>query len=97
MAAATDGGFGAHLIRAIPGRHAEPQGRLRALAVPMARGVTSRARSDAEEIGEVRLTAGSAAPQRPPGRHRELAHARDLPLPRSPPPKPFVAPPAPAP
>jgi mannose-6-phosphate isomerase-like protein (cupin superfamily) len=77
---ATAGGFGAHVIRAIPGVHAEPQWHLHELDFQMVWIVKGWVRFEYEDIGEVTLTAGTSVLQPPRIRHRELAHSDDLEL-----------------
>jgi len=80
IAAATGGGFGAHVIRAIPGVHATPQWHLHELDFQMVWIVKGWVRFEYEDIGEVTLTAGTSVLQPPRVRHRELAHSDDLEL-----------------
>lgn len=80
IAEATKGGFGAHVIRAIPGVHPEPQWHLHELEFQMVWIVKGWVRFEYEDIGEVTLTAGTSVLQPPRIRHRELAHSDDLEL-----------------
>lgn len=80
IAEATGGRFGAHVIRAIPGRHAEGQWHLHELDFQMVWVVRGWVRFEYEDIGEVTLTAGSSVLQPPRIRHREIAHSEDLEL-----------------
>ncbi|WP_431302178.1 cupin domain-containing protein [Sediminicoccus sp. BL-A-41-H5] len=80
IAEATKGGFGAHVIRAIPGVHAEPQWHLHELEFQMVWIVKGWVRFEYEDIGEVTLTAGTSVLQPPRIRHREIAHSDDLEL-----------------
>ncbi|MFN3447742.1 MAG: cupin domain-containing protein [Roseococcus sp.] len=97
IAEATGGRFGAHVIRAIPGRHAEPQWHLHELEFQMVWVVKGWVRFEYEDIGEVTLTAGSSVLQPPRIRHRELAHSDDLELVEITSPAEFVTRVAPAP
>lgn len=78
--AATGGRFGAHVIRAVPGRHAEPQWHRHRLDFQMVWVVKGWVRFEYEDIGEVTLTAGSSVLQPPMVAHREVAHSDDLEL-----------------
>jgi mannose-6-phosphate isomerase-like protein (cupin superfamily) len=80
IAGATQGRFGAHVIRAVPGMHAEPQWHLHELDFQMVWVVKGWVRFEYEDIGEVTLTAGSSVYQPPRIRHREIAHSDDLEL-----------------
>jgi len=80
IAQATQGGFGAHVIRAIPGEHPQPQWHLHELDFQMVWIVKGWVRFEYEDIGEVTLTAGTSVLQPPRIRHRELAHSDDLEL-----------------
>ena len=76
----TAGGFGAHVIRAVPGEHPEPkwhQHRLDFQFVVVLRGWV---RFEYEDAGEVLLQAGSTVLQPPMVKHREIAHSDDLEL-----------------
>lgn len=97
IAEATGGRFGAHVIRAVPGRHAEPQWHLHELDFQIVWVVKGWVRFEYEDIGEVTLTAGSAVYQPPRIRHRELAHSDDLELVEITSPAEFVTRAAPAP
>jgi mannose-6-phosphate isomerase-like protein (cupin superfamily) len=80
IAEATGGRFGAHVIRAIPGRHAEGKWHLHELEFQMVWVVKGWVRFEYEDIGEVTLTAGTSVLQPPRVRHREIAHSDDLEL-----------------
>jgi quercetin dioxygenase-like cupin family protein len=80
IAGVTGGGFGAHVIRAIPGEHPQPQWHLHELDFQMVWVVKGWVRFEYEDIGEVTLTAGTSVYQPPRIRHRELAHSDDLEL-----------------
>jgi mannose-6-phosphate isomerase-like protein (cupin superfamily) len=80
IAEASGGRFGAHAIRAVPGRHAEPQWHRHSLDFQMVWVVRGWVRFEYEDIGEVRLEAGTSVLQPPGIRHRELGHSEDLEL-----------------
>lgn len=80
VAAAMGGRFGAHVIRAVPGRHAEPTWHRHLLEFQMVWVVRGWVRFEYEDIGEVTLEAGSSVVQPPGVAHRELAHSDDLEL-----------------
>jgi quercetin dioxygenase-like cupin family protein len=77
---ATHGAFGAHVIRAVPGRHAEPKWHTHDLAFQMVYILKGWVRFEYEDIGEVELRPGDCVHQPPRIRHRELAHSDDLEL-----------------
>jgi len=77
---ATQGGFGANVIRAIPGVHTESQWHFHELDFQMVWVVKGWVRFEYEDIGEVKLTAGTSVLQPPRVRHRELEHSDDLEL-----------------
>lgn len=78
--AATGGAFGAHVIRAVPGRHAEPQWHTHDLAFQMVYILQGWVRFEYEDAGEVLLRAGDSVYQPPRVRHLEVAHSDDLEL-----------------
>jgi mannose-6-phosphate isomerase-like protein (cupin superfamily) len=78
--AATGGRFGAHVIRAVPGRHAEPTWHRHRLDFQMVWVVKGWVRFEYEDIGEVTLEAGASVLQPPGVAHRELGHSDDLEL-----------------
>ena len=78
--AATKGAFAAHVIRAIPGRHAEPQWHIHELDFQMIYILKGWVVFEYEGQGEVTFHKGSAALQPPFIRHRELRHSDDLEL-----------------
>ena len=80
VATATGGGFGAHVIRAIPGEHPKPQWHWHELDFQLVWIVRGWVRFEYEDIGEVMLVAGTSVIQPPRVRHRELAHSDDLEL-----------------
>ncbi len=77
---ATHGAFGAHVIRAVPGRHAEPKWHTHDLAFQMVYILKGWVRFEYEDIGAVELRPGDCVHQAPRVRHRELAHSDDLEL-----------------
>ena len=77
---ATGGRFAAHVIRAVPGRHAEGQWHLHRLDFQMVLVSRGWVRFEYEDIGEVLLEAGASVLQPPGIRHREIAHSDDLEL-----------------
>ncbi|MBY0335041.1 MAG: cupin domain-containing protein [Acetobacteraceae bacterium] len=77
---ATGGRFGAHVIRAVPGTHAEPKWHWHELDFQMVWVVKGWVRFEYEDIGEVLLQAGSSVLQPARIRHREIAHSDDLEL-----------------
>ena len=80
IAKATEGAFGAHVIRGIPGEHATGQWHTHDLPFQMFFVLKGWVRFEYEDIGEVTLEAGSSALQPPRVRHREIAHSDDLEL-----------------
>ena len=77
---ATGGRFGAHVIRAVPGTHAQPQWHTHALGFQMVYVLRGWVRFEYEDAGEVLLRPGDSVYQAPGIRHRELAHSDDLEL-----------------
>ena len=77
---ATHGAFGAHVIRAVPGKHAEPKWHTHDLAFQMVYVLKGWVRFEYEDIGEVELRPGDCVHQPPRVRHREIAHSDDLEL-----------------
>ena len=75
---ATQAGFGAHVIRAVPGTHAEPEWHTHALGFQFIYILNGWVDFEYEDVGRVRLEKGSSAYQPPGIRHRELAHSDDL-------------------
>ena len=70
----------AHVIRAVPGRHAEPQWHTHDLDFQMIYILKGWVIFEYEGQGEVTFRAGSAALQPPGIRHREIRHSDDLEL-----------------
>ena len=80
VAGATGGGFGAHVIRAVPGRHPKPEWHTHALGFQMIYVLRGWVEFEYEDIGRVRMMPGASAYQPPGVRHREVAHSDDLEL-----------------
>lgn len=78
--AATGGAFAAHVIRAIPGRHAVPQWHTHDLGFQFVYVLRGWVRFEYEDIGEVTFNPGDTVLQPPMVKHRELAHSEDLEL-----------------
>lgn len=77
---ATEGAYTAHVIRAVPGRHAEAQWHTHTLDFQMVYILKGWVIFEYEGQGEVTLRPGSAVLQPPGIRHREVAHSDDLEL-----------------
>lgn len=77
---ATGGAFTAHVIRAVPGKHAEPHWHKHTLGFQMVYILKGWVEFEYEDAGKVRLEAGSTVYQPSGVRHRELAHSDDLEL-----------------
>jgi len=78
--AATQGKYAAHVIRAVPGRHAEPNWHVHDLDFQMIYILKGWVTFEYEGQGEVTFRPGSAALQPPGIRHREIRHSDDLEL-----------------
>jgi quercetin dioxygenase-like cupin family protein len=78
VAGATGGGFGAHVIRAVPGSGPKPEWHAHALGFQLVYVLRGWVVFEYADIGEVRLEAGSSVVQPPGLRHREVAHSDDL-------------------
>ena len=78
VAGATAGRFGANVIRAVPGRHAQPTWHTHALGFQLVYVLRGWVEFEYEDIGMVRLEPGASVYQPPGVRHRELAHSDDL-------------------
>lgn len=76
--AASGGRVGAHVIRAVPGTHANPQWHTHALDFQMVYVLRGWVEFEYADVGRVRLEAGSSVYQPPGIRHRELAHSDDI-------------------
>lgn len=77
---ATGGGYGAHVVRAVPGVQAEPLWHTHSLAFQMVFVLKGWVRFEYGDIGEVLLQPGDSVYQPPGIRHRELAHSEDMEL-----------------
>lgn len=78
IAGATAGRIGAHVIRAVPGQHAQPQWHTHDLEFQFVYVLKGWVEFEYEDIGTVRLEAGSTVYQPPRIRHRELRHSEDV-------------------
>lgn len=76
----TAGEIGAHVIRAVPGTHAEPQWHTHDLSFQLVYVLRGWVEFEYEDAGRVRLEPGSSVYQAPGVRHREIAHSDDLEL-----------------
>ena len=75
---ATGGRVGAHVIRAVPGEGAKPEWHLHELEFQFVYVLKGWVEFEYEDIGIVRLEAGSTAFQPPRVRHREVRHSDDV-------------------
>jgi len=75
---ATGGKVGAHVIRAVPGRHASGEAHTHGLDFQMVYVLKGWVRFWYEGQGEVLLRAGSCVHQPPGIRHREIEHSDDV-------------------
>lgn len=80
VAGATGGGFGANVIRAVPGKHPAPHWHSHDLGFQMVYILRGWVRFEYEDAGEVELRPGDCVVQPPKVRHREIAHSDDLEL-----------------
>ncbi len=80
IAEASGGRIGAHVIRAVAGEGAKPAWHTHTLDFQMVYVLRGWAEFEYEDIGTVRLEAGSSVYQPPGVRHREIAHSDDLEL-----------------
>ena len=78
--AATQGKFVAHVIRAVPGVHPEPQWHIHHLDFQMVYILKGWVIFEYENQGEQVLRAGTCVLQPPGIRHREIRHSDDLEL-----------------
>ena len=77
---ATNGRVVAHVIRAIPGKHVEPQRHHHEVEFQMVYVLKGWIEFDYEGVGKKRLPAGTCVHQPPGIRHTELGHSEDLEL-----------------
>ena len=77
---ASNGAFGAHVIRAVPGEGAKPHWHAHDLDFQMVYVLRGWVRFEYEDVGEVELRPGDSVYQAPGIRHREIAHSDDLEL-----------------
>ena len=75
---ATEGKFGAHVIRAVPETHAEPKWHLHELDFQFVYILKGWVEFEYEDAGFVRLEAGSSVLQPPRIKHREIRHSDDI-------------------
>ena len=80
IAAATGGSYVAHVIRAVPGRHAEPTWHVHDLDFQMVYILQGWVVFEYEGQGQVTLRPGTCVLQPPGIRHREVRHSDDLEL-----------------
>jgi quercetin dioxygenase-like cupin family protein len=80
VAGATEGQFGAHVIRAVPGAGPKPEWHTHTLGFQMVYVLQGWVEFEYADIGPVRLEIGSSVVQPPGIRHREVAHSDDLEL-----------------
>lgn len=80
IAGATGGSYGANVIRAVPGQHAQPNWHTHDLAFQMVFVLKGWVTFEYEDVGEVTLEPGDVVYQPPMIRHREVAHSEDLEL-----------------
>ena len=80
IAEATGGRYGAHVIRAVPGRHSEAQWHTHELDFQMVYVTRGWVVFEYEGQGEHILREGSCVLQPPGIRHREVRHSDDLEL-----------------
>lgn len=78
IAKATNGAFGAHVIRGIPGTHAIPQWHTHDLTFQMFFVLKGWVKFRYEDIGEVTFKAGDSCYQPPKIRHVEVEHSDDV-------------------
>jgi quercetin dioxygenase-like cupin family protein len=77
---ATQGAFGAHVIRAVPGTGAAPQWHTHDLGFQFVFVLRGWVTFTYEDIGEVTFRPGDSVLQPPMVRHVEVAHSEDLEL-----------------
>ncbi len=77
---ATNGAIVAHVIRAKPGMHVQPERHHHEVRFQMVYVLKGWVKFNYEGVGEVTLKAGSCVHQPPGIKHTELAHSDDLEL-----------------
>jgi uncharacterized RmlC-like cupin family protein len=77
---ATSGGYTAHIIRAVPGQHANAQWHTHELDFQFVLVLKGWVKFRYEDIGEVTLQAGDSVYQPPLVKHVEVAHSDDMEL-----------------
>lgn len=77
---ATQGGFGAHVIRAVPGEASPGEWHSHALDFQLVYVINGWVVFEYEDVGEHELRAGSCVLQPPGIKHREVRHSDDLEL-----------------
>ncbi len=77
---ATQGAFGAHVIRAVPGTGPKPRWHTHNLGFQLVFVLRGWVTFEYEDIGEVTLHPGDSVLQPPRVQHREIAHSEDLEL-----------------
>lgn len=75
---ATGGAFGANVIRAVPGEGARPEWHRHELDFQFVYVLKGWVEFEYEDVGRVRLEAGSSVVQPPRVKHRELCHSDDV-------------------
>lgn len=75
---ATGGKVGAHVIRAVAGEHPVPQWHTHDLEFQFVYVLKGWVEFEYEDVGFVRLEAGSTVYQPPMVRHREVRHSEDV-------------------
>lgn len=75
---ATEGKFGAHVIRVVPDTHSEPKWHLHELDFQFVYILKGWVEFEYEDAGFVRLEAGSSVLQPPRIKHREIRHSDDI-------------------
>ncbi|MCW3474218.1 cupin domain-containing protein [Limobrevibacterium gyesilva] len=78
IAGASGGRIGAHVIRAVPGEGAKPEWHTHDLDFQMVYVLRGWVEFEYEDIGFVRLEAGSSVYQPPRVKHREVRHSDDV-------------------
>ncbi len=78
IANATGGKVGAHVIRAVPGDGAKPEWHTHELEFQMVYVLKGWVEFEYQDVGFVRLEAGSSVMQPPLVKHREIRHSDDV-------------------